>query len=559
MADLSTLSDDDLLKAYSAATTRESALSGMSDADLLKAYGAAGGAGLDDVAKASMLREQAGRGDADAAAAYISAGGSPKDVLTKDLGQNARIHGRVLWNDVKAIPGDIVNGVKGAVEAAPGLARDILLVPFGQGRIAERVQNASKKVITDPRGAAGDVVDAIQGARKSVDDPSRPVTSLLNAISLATAGDTTVGQTMLKAATKTAAGIDAGVRPVTSLLSGVSGDAQRIAQQAGERGGAAGRAFRANMAEPDFAAMQAEGQAGIRGLKAERGSAYSQGMQAVQNSTARLPYRPIQDALDDARTRFALGRNGSFVKDEAANATLDKMQQAINEHRAINGVPNGVRASRRSPLEMDELKQRLNSAWNAVPEGSRSEAALNPVRDAITKLITGAVPEYANVMAEYGGASDAINNAVKSLSLGKRATSGTAAGKLMSAMRDTGAATQITKGEALADVARHAPELPYMIAGATMNPVLPRGIVARGGALLHGVGGAGASAALAHFLSPGTLGPLLASSPRLIGNARYGVGAATRGARAAGLTQKNLGLAAELARLSSIYDDDNKK
>jgi hypothetical protein len=451
-----------------------------------------------------------------------------------------------LINDAAATPGAIWDGIKGAA-----------------GRVAHYVDKP-EAIVSDAKALGRGVAHAVTNPGETADAVLRssaehPFQALLNGLTLGSAGELTAGRAALKAGTKTAAGADAAlVRPVNSLLSGVSGDAQKIAQTAGERGGAVGRAFRENMAEPDFAGMQANGQAGVRGLKAERGSAYDQGMQDVANSPARIRYTNTLNASQSARRDFGLGANGQFVKNPGVIDALDAVDEAISEHRAVAGHPT-VRATARSPFEMDELKQRLNQIWRSYPEGSPEAAAVGRVRAALGEDIVSAVPRYADVMENYGGASDAIKNGVTQLGLGRRATTGTAAGKLMSAMRDTGSATQITKGDALADVARHAPTLPYQIAGASMNPVLPRGIVARGGALLHGLEGAGAGAALAHFLHPGTLLPLLASSPRVIGNARYALGAATRGARKAGLTQKNLGLAADAARMSSIWDDPSNQ
>jgi hypothetical protein len=498
---------------------------------------------LDDVASDSMRREKA-QMDNRATGAKLPAWmlAMAPDAIKGDVREGAGS----LINDAAATPGAIWDGIKGAA-----------------GRVAHYVDKP-EAIVSDAKALGQGVAHAITNPGETADNVLRssaehPFQALLNGLTLGSSGELTLGRGALKAGTKTAAGADAAlVRPVNSLLSGVSGDAQKIAQDAGERGGVAGQAFRTNMAEPDFAGMQANGQAGVRGLKAERGSAYDQGMQDVANSPARIRYTNTTGAVDSARRDFGLGANGQFVKNPDVMATLDEVEKAIAEHRAIPGQPN-LRASARSPFEMDELKQRLNKMWRDAPEGSPQQAAVGRVIKTIGDDIVSKVPTYADVMSEYGGASDGIRNAITQLGLGKRATRGTAAGKLMSAMRDTGSATQITKGDALADVARHAPTLPYQIAGASMNPVLPRGIVARGGALLHGLEGAGAGAALAHFLHPGTLLPLLASSPRVIGNARYALGAATRGTRNIGATQKNLGLAADAARLSSIWDDPSNQ
>src|SRR5262249_40029140 len=158
-------------------------------------------------------------------------------------------------------------------------------------------------------------------------------------------------------------------------------------------------------------------------------------------------------------------------------------------------------------------------------------------------------------MAAYGDMSGDISNVLSQLSLGKRATKGTSAGKLLSSMRGAGAAARESKGGAMADHAPYAPTLPYQVAGAIFNPAMPRGIVARGTAAAHTL----TSGGLAALLHPATLAatlPLLAgASPRVLGNLNYALGAANRGARAAGATQKNLGLLGEILRMAGEHQD----
>jgi hypothetical protein len=444
-------------------------------------------------------------------------------------------------NSVPALPGKVWRGVTSAVDR---VAHDIV-----------NPEDAVADVKTVAKGAANAVMnpgDTLAGIIHS--SSQDPASGALNALTIGSGGNLTLGRGVAQAGTKAADFADAALlRPVNALVSGVSGEGQRLAQKAGELGGAEGRAFRANIAEPDYAGMQATGQKGIKGLKEERGSAYQQGIQDTAASKVRIPYTDITKATQDGR---ALGLSGKFVKDPSVIEAMDAVDKAIAEHQVIPGTP--IRITRQLPLQMDALKQRVGKILAEQPEGSAAQKAVLGVYDTIKGNIVKAVPTYANVMDEYGGASQAINNAVSQLGLGRRATRGSAAGKLMSALRDTGAATQVTKGDALADVARHAPTLPYQIAGASMNPVLPRGIVARGGALLHGLEGIGIAGLLAHLLNPGILIPTLMSSPRLVGNARYGVGAATRGARAVGATQENIGKAVEAARIRGLLDDQQQ-
>lgn len=59
--------------------------------------------------------------------------------------------------------------------------------------------------------------------------------------------------------------------------------------------------------------------------------------------------------------------------------------------------------------------------------------------------------------------------------------------------------------------------------------------------------------------NPGFVPALLASVPRLQGEARYAAGSTLRGARKAGVTQKNIGLAGEAGRVSGLLSEDDAR
>ncbi len=92
-------------------------------------------------------------------------------------------------------------------------------------------------------------------------------------------------------------------------------------------------------------------------------------------------------------------------------------------------------------------------------------------------------------------------------------------------------------------LAQHEPDLPYAIAGQSLNSIEPRGIARIGP--YASVAGA--------FAHPATLVTLLMESPRLVGEAAHAAGkvggAIGRGTAAAGINEQNTQRAAMLARL----------
>lgn len=471
------------------------------------------------------------------------------------------------WSDAPGNVGsDIVKTAGEMKDAVVGLSRGTV--------------KATAKALTDPVGLARDVVsgagDLVSGAAKGVTDYGkhfvegftdpekerarlqaqaderkqhaieRPLSTLANIATQGVAGEVTAGRALLGAGSRVAGGVDRfAVRPATELLSGVSSEAQRLASQAGEVGGARGAAFRGNMAAPDYQGMQDNLRTGVRGAAGERATTYQSDMAAVGANNTPISYQPIRTALNDAWTE-AHGPGGQFVKDPLARDAVTEMSDIVSRHFLDPSEAGDA-------ISMDALKQRIHKVGENFPEGSNARRVVDSVYREIGAGIRSQAPEYGGAMDRYQGASRNINEVVRSLGANEGATRFSTAGKLLSSLRSDASVARGARGEALADVARHAPTLPFQVAGATMNPVLPRGIVARGGALLHAGAVGGAAAFLPQLLA--TMPLLAAASPRAVGNARYAAGAATRGARSVGVTHNNIGKAVEALRLLSQKND----
>lgn len=445
----------------------------------------------------------------------------------------------VAWSDIKRIPDDFVSGVKSLG------SRVVHDVTNPQDAVSDTVGLVRKlNPLTNVYDAVKDAIKDPEASARQVADPARPVSSVLNALTMLFGGEGTLGRAALRGTTGAARGADVVGRGATELLSGVSTDYQRAASRAGELGGAEGSTFRANMRDPDWAGIQDMGQQGVRDAAGARSAQYGADMAGLPQNA--LTYRPVINALQQARDMYT-GPGGQFIKDTPARDALHEVAQKV--HTWLS-EPTEVGDA----LSMDALKQSVGDIRQRQPQGSRARRVVDHVYNAIGDHIRATAPEYDAAMGHFSGASEDISNMVKSLSLGESASRFTTGGKLMSAMGSGGSVARGARAQSLAQVAAHQPLLPYALAGAAMHPPLPRGIVARGSAIMRGAGGAGVGG-VAALVNPGFLAALAAASPRVVGNARYAVGATVRGARRAGATQKNLGILSDAARI----DGENNK
>lgn len=469
--------------------------------------------------------------------------------------ENMKHDAGTILKDAASIPGQIYEGGKAVVgrvahdvTAPKDAIADAVSVlrkinPFSGGYDAVKQGiDFGKSAIADPKKAARDLGTFVA---------EHPVQAGLTAAFPASGGELTAGRAALALPTRTLAGVDrAVVRPATELLSGVSSDAQRLASRAGELGGAEGRAFRENMAHPDWQGMKDTGVQGVTDMRAAR---------SVQDNIDRTAWNAasgnnlnLTPTIREAQAARADAYGpGGFVRQPAVLPVMDEIDQAIREFQAANPVNGG-----RNAEMLDALKQRINGIARGLDEGSPERRAAERVFGSVRQEL-GTVPGYAGGMERYGVASDNINEAVKSLGLKDSATRFSTSGKLLSAMRSDASVARGSREETLAHVAQHQPTLPFQIAGATMNPMLPRGIVGRGSALLHAGGVGGAAAFMPALLA--ALPALALASPRLVGNARYAAGSTVRGARAVGATQRNAGISAEILRQLSQFNPQSNQ
>jgi hypothetical protein len=135
--------------------------------------------------------------------------------------------------------------------------------------------------------------------------------------------------------------------------------------------------------------------------------------------------------------------------------------------------------------------------------------AADRIYTAVRNEIADKAPGYSKMMEDYSRAADKIDETTRALSITERATGDTTARKLLSATRNNVQTNYGQREKLINALAEYEPTLPYAIAGQGLNSPMPRGLVARLGAM---------GAAPVNVLA------LPAFSPRLVGEAAYYAG-----------------------------------
>lgn len=313
------------------------------------------------------------------------------------------------------------------------------------------------------------------------------------------------------------AALRAGGKAVTGALglsTGAGGASIRNAFQAGVAGGDRGRAFTDSMrGNTSWDQVVNDAKTAIGNMRATRNQAYRSGMADISKDATVLDFAPIDKAMADA----------TAVKTFKG---LDLSPKTADVRKEIAGTIDTWKtldpAQFHTPEGMDALKQQLGDIKDAQPFNTPQRVVADNAYNAVRKTIADQAPTYNKVMSGYSQASTEIDALQKELSLGKKGNPNTALRKLQSVMRDN-ANTSWGKRAGYADTlaANGAPNLLPSLAGQALSTAIPRGLTKY--ADMAGVMGGGAANL------PATLAALPLASPRFVGEAAYGLGAAQRG------------------------------
>lgn len=378
------------------------------------------------------------------------------------------------------------------------------------------VENAKRTFATDPVGLAGDLSMVLTGGGSAAarapgmvgrfGEAARAAGTAIDPLRVAEAGVRGAGHVAAEA---------------LGVTTGVGAQPLKVAQQAGFEGGQGAAAFRENMtgAAPLEAAVD-EARGAVAQIRKERGDAYRKGMAKVGADDTPLDFARIDKAVwDSQKVKTYKGQ----VLSPKTEGIRQEMTDAVGNWRDLD--PSEFH----TPEGIDALKQKLGDIRDATQPHTPERVAADQIYNAVRKTIVEQVPEYAKVMKGYETASKLIKEIETTLSLKPGANIDTALRKLQSTLRDNVNTSFGRRGElAKFLTTAGAPHLMEKLAGQALHAWAPRGLARLAtletvpailGGLAHGAPGAAAAAAAV----------LPTMSPRLVGEAAYGVGKARKG------------------------------
>lgn len=269
-------------------------------------------------------------------------------------------------------------------------------------------------------------------------------------------------------------------------------------------------------------------QSALGQLQSDRSANYVAGKAALTGGTLPpLSWQSVNDDLANAQAgvRHTDPNTGvSRVVNVGADQALGEIQNEVNFYQS-----QGVGAF--GNLEgFDALKRRIGDIRNSYKNDPVAYQKATEMYNSVLDAIKTQHPDYADLMSQYGDASDQLSQMRGTFGLKNGANDESVLRRLLSTK------TSANKQTLLAQLAEQNPSLPYMLAGYELHPLLPGGL----------------RQALNFAASPFTAGvnPLLVpaqaalASPHAMASLNYGAG------RVAGLAGK---VASPAARAGAYY------
>lgn len=293
------------------------------------------------------------------------------------------------------------------------------------------------------------------------------------------------------------------------MMSGVGGESVGTAYRAGKSGGTNFiDNMRGNVPMDD---VLASAKGALSQMRVDRGAKYRDGMTNIASDKAVIDFAPIDKAMSSLQS---MGSFKGQAINKNASGTVDEIVSKVNEWKALDP------AEFHTPEGLDALKQAIGDIRDSAQFGTPGRKAADTAYNAVKSQITAQAPTYAKVMKEYSEASATLSEIERALSLKPNASVDTSMRKLQSLMRNNVNTNYGNRLELAKQLEQNGADILPGIAGQAMNSWTPRGLQG-----LSSTGLVGASA----FANPGALALLPATSPRLIGEAAYGLGAMNRG------------------------------
>lgn len=437
--------------------------------------------------------------------------------------------GNLVGNVVSAVTSPLETG-KAVLDLGAGILQNVLperLVQAvgedkGSREVARKVgefyvdrygsvEGAKRAIAEDPAGVLADLSTVLSGgamvAPRAVAQPLSRVASTIDPLAATVRGTTAL-------AGATGRNI---IAPILGTSTGAGRESISQAFKAGQKGGTSAEQFRANIsgrADPTEILNIAKNN--LNELNLAKQAEYRSGMVDLKKDKSILGFDDIEKSLQDATKKVT-------YKGQIKNATAaEKLQEA---QQKVNVWKNLDPAEFHTPEGLDALKQQIGDTLETIDFTKQKVAysAVSDIYNSIKSSIQKQAPTYAQTMKAYTDASDQITEIQKTLSLNNKASTDTAIRKLQSLVRDNvqtnyGQRTKLAKKLETMGGQEFMPG----IAGQALSSFTPRSLAGQGSA---------STAAIAAFFNPQVAALLPLTSPRLMGEAAFGTGLASRGAR----------------------------
>lgn len=438
--------------------------------------------------------------------------------------------GNLVGNVVSAVTSPIQTA-KSVVDLGAGILQNVLperlVQAIGEDKSSREVANQVGKFYVDRYGS-------VEGAKKAIaEDPAGVLADISTVL---TGGSTVAPRAVAQPLARAASTIDplaatvratgavasaAGkniIAPILGTTTGAGRESISQAFQAGQKGGSSAEQFRANISgRADPAEILTIAKENLDELNRIKQAEYRSGMVNVKNDKSILDFTDIDNSLVNSTKKVTF--KGKIVNEEAAKQ-LQQAKAIVDDWKSLDPVEF------HTPEGLDALKKRVGDVLEGIPfEQKVARSSVGDIYNSIKSTIKKQAPSYDKTMKAYADATEQIKEVEKALSLGKKASIDTATRKLQSLMRDN-VQTNYGQRTSLARDLQRIGGTEFMpgLAGQALTSPVPRGLqsiaTVPSSYLAYGAGGI-----------PGAVANLALSSPRLMGEAAYGVGAASRGAR----------------------------
>lgn len=299
---------------------------------------------------------------------------------------------------------------------------------------------------------------------------------------------------------------------VLGMTTGAKAEAVKTAARTGYQGGNMAETFRGAMrGDIPVERVVEEARGALAEMYRRRSAQYEADIGSTRAATEPLSFDGIDAALDKAGSiKVYKGRDLS----PSTAKIRAQIRETVDEWRKLDP------AEYHTPAGMDALKQVVGDIAQGAEYGSPARKVADGAYNAIKREIQKQVPEYAKAMKNYTDASEALRTIERELSLGKKASTGTALRKLQAIIRNDVSSAYGHRGnlaETLADAG--AEGIVEQLSGQALGSYTPRGL--SGSA-------AGVGATVGAFANPAMIAAAPFTSPRLVGEAVHAGGRAAR-------------------------------